>query len=336
MSIRHALVSAGLIAGVAVSPGCNPVNFLGGGTAIFPSEARLGAASCAPCKGATVALSIDGNYAPASDSAEHSGVWSQNVAGVVTSNVTIQIEDPGGTWTAPLPLRGVFTSRTHPGSQAASAFPGGELSVAVFDLPNETQIPVTLTYPAAVWVRATISGASLAPRVATLTLLGAGASPAVLWPDPGTDLPSRPMVRLRPLKGAGGFAAGPASPLIAGLEFEIEYPSTVANPSVFPATEAVYATALVGPGSASGRARVVIVDPKGFRLADPITGDRAGEGPLVDVVFGTKTGAFTSSQFKIWSLFVTDVNGNVVLDRRALPLGPDSTSAFLITAVRGQ
>lgn len=335
MPIRRAVACVGLSAGVALGLGCNPLSPLGG-TALFPTEARLGAASCTPCKGATIAFSIDSNYAPATDSAEHHGAWSQSVAGVVTSNVTLQLEDPGGAWTAPLTVRGVFSSRTQPGSQAALAFPGAEISVAVFDLPNETQIPVTLTYPATVWVRAVISGPSVPPRVAALTLLGAGASPAVFWPEPGTDLASRPMVRLRPLKGAGGFAAGPSAPLIAGLEFEIEYPPTVANPSVFLATEAVYATALVGPGSASGRTRVVIVDPKGFRLGDPINEDRAGEGPLVDVVFGTKTGAFTSSQFRIWSLFVTDVNGNVVLDRRALPLGPDSTSAFLITAVRSQ
>ena len=305
MPIRRAVACVALSAGVALSLGCNPLSPLGG-TALFPTEARLGAASCTPCKGATIAFSIDSNYAPATDSAEHHGAWSQSVAGVVTSNVTLQLEDPGGAWTAPLTVRGVFSSRTQPGSQAALAFPGAEISVALFDLPNETQIPVTLTYPATVRVRAVISGPSVPPRVAALTLLGAGASPAVFWPEP----------------------------LIAGLEFEIEYPPTVANPSVFLATEAVYATALVGPGSASGRTRVVIVDPKGFRLGDPINEDRAGEGPLVDVVFGTKTGAFTSSQFRIWSLFVTDVNGNVVLDRRALPLGPDSTSAFLITAVR--
>jgi len=250
--------------------------------------------------------------------------------------VTLQLEDPGGAWSVPLGVRGVFSSRAHPGSQAAVGSPGAELSVAVFDLPNETQIPVALTYPATVRVRAVISGGSVSPRVATLTLLGAGASPATLWPEPGSDLATRPMVRLRPLEGAGGFAAGGGAPLIAGLEFEIEYPPAVGSPSVFPATEAAFATALVGPGSASGRARVVIVDPKGFRLKDPSHADRAGEGPLVDVVFGTKTGAFTSSQFKIWNLFVTDVNGNVVLDRRAPPLGPDSTSAFIVTAVRSQ
>ncbi|CAG0987096.1 hypothetical protein MYXO_02189 [Myxococcaceae bacterium] len=333
MAASRALAKLVWLAFAGGSLGCNPVSL---GPVIFPSEARLGAPACSPCKGATVALAVDANYAPLSDDQEDHGAWSESVAGTVASNVTLQLEDPGGAWTVPLAVRGVFSSRTNSGSQVAAGFPGAELSVAVFDLPNETQIPVALTYPAAVRVRASISGSPVLPRVATLTLLGAGASPATLWPEPGSDLVSRPAVRLRPLKGEGGFAAGAAAPRIGGLEFEIEYPPTLGSPSAFPATEAAFATALVGPGSVSGRARVVIVDPKGFQLDDPGNADRAGEGPLVDIVFGTKTGAFASSQFKIWNLFVTDVNGNVVLDRRSPPLGPDSTSAFVVTAVRNQ
>jgi len=315
-----------IVAGCGVDPGT-----LAFAPSIFPNEGRLGDRACAPgCKGVTVGIAVDSNFIPLGDAAEDYGL--------TTSDVAVRLSDPNASWNVDVPARAVFTSPAYAGGAFATARSGAWVTVALFDLPNAADLPA-LAYPQLLLVRVLTRGVASTTDLASFTVTGEGGKATTSFiPDPALDLRSRPAIRLRPAAGAGAFPTGSSSPLLGSLEFEIEYPATVAAPVVYPGTEAALATAMTGPGSEAGRTRVVVVDPKGFRLAVPTGGlaTSAGEGPLLDIVFDTKTGPFLASEIRIWKLLVTDVDGNTVIDRRSTPPGGDSTSLFTLIPVANQ
>jgi hypothetical protein len=327
LAVRIAPAFLGVIAaGCGVDPGTLVL-----APSIFPNEGRLGDRACAPgCKGVTVGISVDSNFIPLGDSGEDYGL--------ATGDIAVRLYDPNASWHVDVPARAVFTSPAYAGSAFAAARSGAWVAVALFDLPNASDLPA-LVYPKLLWVQVLKRGVPSTVDIASFTVTGEGGKATTsITPDPALDLRSRPAIRLRPVAGSGAFPTGPSSPLLGSLEFEIEYPAAVAAPIVYPGTEAALATAITGPGSETGRTRVVVVDPKGFRLSAPQGGiaTSAGEGPLLDVVFATKTGPFQASEIRIWKLMVTDVDGNTVIDRRSTPPGGESTSLFTLVPVANQ
>jgi hypothetical protein len=332
--------------------GCN-VGPDGAGAALpaaFPSQAQLGPGSS---PGDTVAVAIDSNYIPVLENAEqfvlHRG------------NTVVELSLPGAA--APritLPVRSVFELAAAPTSRYASAHPGGFFTAVLFDLPGRSATPpsvVPTAYPALVRIGLAYDADAAGPRApfefasSELRITGesgranpvAGAlHPATgseLFPSLLAELGPRRMIRLRARRDASaGAGFPPGLSAIAGIQFELDYPTACVGAGIerpvqgFGATEAAGSTVLIGPPRAldatTSRSSVVLVNPAGFEL--PFNTDLfsdtsvAGEGPLIDLVFEpiATTCNFSSAAIAIRNLVVTGIDGEVLVS------GPSNSTSY--------
>jgi hypothetical protein len=318
MRLRAALSLAGLI--LLALPACQNEG-LGGRPIAWPNRAYVGE---------TVAVAVDSNEITGLEHVERHTASPANVMLRL-----IHLDDPGNfVEIAPRSVIVGAAGRVTPWAQERA---GTEVAVAIFDIPETLAFPTG--YPATVEIRPRIDGVLQplgAPR-ARVTVLGPsteGQGPLVFFPTPGLvpggvlleeSLAPRPALRLRALEGTAlDLTWDENDTVIAGLEFELVYPAAVENPDPIPAAEAERGTTLLRPVS-EGRAHVLLVHPRGFRLEDKGlgSGQPIGTGPFLDVAFD-KLAAFSAHEFEIRNLYVTDPDGNVLLDDR----GNDSTSFF--------
>jgi len=303
---------------------------------VYPEQAQLGASSCSPCPGSTIAITLDSSFIPLYDVQEDYALTKRNLVIRVQDSAS----DASRTWFVDVVPRSVFSTAALPASHwTESGAPGSWLTVAVLDLPNVSSIPASLSYPKTLYLKLVARNGPPSTLVfGRVSVVGANGSPTTAF-FPGLDsLESRPALRLRAVQATypQGFQVGPSSPLVGGIEFELEYPGSLQNPIVYPMTDAAGATATTGPGSGPNRIRVLIVDADGFQFKDPGSPARAGEAPFVDIVFkkNPPSGAFPSaSQFVVRKLYVTDINGNTLIDRRTG--ATDSTGLFNLYPVDG-
>jgi len=250
-----------------------------------------------------------------------------------TSNVQLRIKDADGIDVDFTP-RAVLTGAPGAATEVGPTGGGATVTFALLDLPETTYPSANFdfsSYP--VDRQVTIIYDGVAGAAATLSILGPETDTRAKGPkffqDFATGLPldqaltPRPVLRLR----AHGptSCSSPKLPLpsgtIGGMEFEIEYPSVVSNPDPIPTAEAGRATA-TATVIATGRARVLLLDPDGFQLPDA-TGCSSGTGPFLDIAF-TKSDEFAAGDFTIRNLYVTDVDGVPIVDDR----GSGSTEYF--------
>jgi hypothetical protein len=296
----------------------------GGRPIAWPSRAYVGE---------TVAVAIDSNEIPILELAERHNASPGNVIMRL-----INLDDPGNP--VEIPPRAVIAGGAGRVTHWAEARPGTEVTVAIFDLPDMLGFPTG--FPATVEIHTLIDGVILGNLpAARLTVLGSaaeGTGPLEFYPTPALvpggvlleeSLAPRPAIRLRALQGTPlDLTWDENDTAIGGLEFEIVYPPSVASPDPIPAAEAERGTTLVRP-VAEGRAHVLLVDPRGFQLVETGLGpgNPIGTGPFLDVAFD-KSAPFAASEFEIRNLYVTDLDGNVLLDDR----GNDSTTFFHVYA----
>jgi len=282
-------------------------------------------------------MSLDSSFIPYFDNVEDYGLSKQNVVIRMSDSPT----SASRTWYKDIVPRAVFSTSAIPASRLTLSVSEAWLTLAVFDLPSvsDPSLPSPFPFGSVVYLKLVARGVESAssPVVGRINIYGSAGQPSTFFPE-ASGLDSRPTLRLRAHRASypAGFEAGTSSPLVAGIEFEIEYPSSLQNPVVYPMTEAAGATAVTGPGSDVNRVRVLLVDGDGFRFSDPGRPDKAGDGPFVDVVFqkNPANGVFPPiGQFVIRKLFVTDVNGNTLIDRRSG--STDSTTFFDLVAVDG-
>lgn len=299
-------------------------------TAVFPNEARLGG---------TVAIAIDSNYLPVWDSLEHYDLDRSRVMAFVRDDAGVELQAT---------VRSVFPLSVTPAAWFASDSPGRWVMVALLDLPaSGLQVPSNhARVQVFVWVGQTLEYVSHG----TIKLVGDGGTPWLnsnLWYESGLE--SRSLLRLRAVRRdpQTGSTSGPPDAFrdswqIGGIEFEVEYPDCLKPPEAFSNSEAVLGTALVSvpdPLATPPKARVVLFAPQGFTVKRPndpyITSsapNEAGEGPILDLAFDRVSGGATCSlidpsDFVIRKLFVTDKNGDMLIDRRT----GDTDSSDLFT-----
>jgi hypothetical protein len=267
----------------------------------FPKRAYLGE---------TVSVAID------TDSA-HVGAKHFTLS---SKNVRIQLWDTVTEATHDVVPRAVITSTTALGTTASEQDGATELTVVVFDLP--TTLPLGFNSPpTSLWIYPVFfpSGAaintSVSPIIEILGPASEGDGPTTFYPGLPEFSPAIEK-RLEPLPALRLRARRPQflpSWTIGSIEFEISYPSAVSNPRAYSKITAARALAFattIGPG----RARVVLVDPIGFKL-NAITGSTTvlGAGPFIDLVFD-QAAPFSASGFDIENLVVTTVDGTVLID----------------------
>jgi hypothetical protein len=294
-------------------------------TAVFPNEARLGG---------TVAIAIDSNYIPAYDVGEHYDISPERVSAWIRDDLGTEI---------PATVRAVFPLAPARSSLAAPTAPGRWVTIALVDLPatglsvpsDEARLRVTLEIPGGDPPVVDISKG-------TIRIEGDGGTPWLPpiagYPALEEELETRSLLRLRAVRRnpQSGNTTGPADAFIdqweiGGIELEVQYPDCLAAPDAYPNSEAVHATALVGPGGGGDPGtqtrRIVLLLPNGFRVQrpyDPLAVSSpasAGEGPILDLAFdrvtsGSTCQAIGPADFEIRKLFVTGKKGETLIDRR--------------------
>lgn len=311
VAIRSTLtcVVLALAAGLACTPTETPGVFE---PLVFPSEARLGG---------TAAVVIDSNYIALADDYERYDLENDRVH--------IILEDATGA-RADASLRQVFDLEPAAWSRYAQTRPGAWATVALFDLPQTG----LATGPATVIVE--IEGVEDATRQGRIEIVGSGGAPTeIVFPSAAEDaetlLESEPILRLRAIRADAGNPGFQDAWTIAGIELDVEYYGCLRNARAFPDSDAARATAVLGPPQPGAplheRRHVVLVDPKGFRLARPndyfglASPTSAGQGPFLTMAFDRGTAITCSGElgpgyFKIENLYVTDVDGQSLIDRR--------------------
>jgi hypothetical protein len=285
---------------------------IGSNTSAWPRRAA---------RGEQVAIPIDTNIHP---------LVLQEHYDLSKDNIDIQIEwDTGSGPTQVLVTQGVrvIEAWAAPGTRGFSTGGGhpearGWMAVAVFTLPGNPTIPDGLPYPLQAVVRPLRNGQTL-PAVdpgtvleADLEIVAGSVMEGPIMPAV-SDLEPPPLLRLTGVAGPGHFdpiwfESGGGNRRVGSVEFELEHPSTTPPLNVFPASEAAAGTALIGPGSGANRKKVVLIHPTGFTLREIHSG-QAGDGPFLDIAFaGNKT--FQASQFQIWDLRVTDLDGQPLIE----------------------
>ncbi len=282
---------------------------------VFPERAR---------PGDTVALSMTANTSGLAGNFDLS-----------RDNVSLWI---GEDWDSGSPLFGSwpveyvfdgFASKMTPLNMFGT-FPGAGMTIVLFNLPtlqdglDPSEVPSLEIIPlvdgeAVHWV-----GSGFRWRVDVVP--GAGA-PIEFSPDPA-QFEHPPMVRLQAAWNWVDEDYGLADE-IGAIEFELDYPETVVSaPRVFTTTDATRATAIVADDPGPGVARILAVDPEGFRLSDSYNPQGIG-APFLDVVFD-KTGEFEPIDFTVTKLYVTDLDGVTLVDDRDKPIPPDRFTIYVV------
>lgn len=267
----------------------------------FPKRAYLG-------ETISIAIDTDSLY-----------VGSKNFT-LSSENVRIQLWDQGSDATFNLTPRGVITSATALGTKASEQDGATEISVAVFDLPSTLPAGFS-TPPSDVWVMTLLYPSmeyvdgNVFPTVRILGPASQGDGATTFYPGL-PEIPTAIEARLEPLPALRLRAKRPQFQhtwTIGSIQFEVVYPSSVSSPRAYSKITAAGALAYA-TGISTGRARVVLVDPKGFKLnAGGAPPTALGPGPFVDIAFN-QSAPFSTSNFDIENLLVTDVNGNVLID----------------------
>lgn len=246
-------------------------------------------------------------------------------------NVSLRIEDDsGGTLFDDYAVEYVFdgfASKMTP-MQVFGTFPGAGMTIVLFNLPT-TLDPIL--YPT-IKVVPKVDGednhwtATNGKKWSVEVLSGSGAP--ISWSPLPDQFEHPPMVRLRAARNwlDEVYDLGDK---IGAIELELDYPENVVSaPRVFTTADATRATAIVADDPVAGVARILAVDPEGFTLAE-YTHLSLG-APFLDIVFD-KTGEFEPNHFKVVKLYVTDLDGETLIDDRAS--NPPRTDRFTIYAV---
>jgi hypothetical protein len=308
-----------------VLAGCSASGEFGGAPMIWPKTA---------CPGATVGLVVDSNYVPYP--LEH--VEFPNLS---PGDVSIRIKQTVGS--RQVAIRALVGGAALPTSFFGEAKPGSSVSIAVFDLPTDLESgpgwDVWFVWEppgGGSWAPWKTPGFVISPlpKIKVLSCTQPD-TPVAFFGQLDQDLQPLPMLRLRALPDQGGAPQNPDGFVptweIGSIEFELSFPNTaVQNPRVRTATEAASSLAVVGPGAASNSVRVYLVAPNGIQFSEAGSLDGLGQGPFLDVVFD-KSGPFQTDQFDIWDLYVTDPDGDVLIDRRGDP--EPSTTYFALYTV---
>ena len=108
---------------------------------------------------------------------------------------------------------------------------------------------------------------------------------------------------MRAVRANGGAEGFEDDWVIGGVEFDLQYLACMGNPRVFPDSDASRGVAVLGPPGCG---------------APWFTS--AGEGPFIEIALDRQGPVvctkLTPIVFKVENLLVTDVNGEVLLDRR--------------------
>lgn len=250
-----------------------------------------------------------------------------------TENLTLRLEEVGQPANfIEIDPRAVVSATADAATELERNHPGTELQIAVFDVPDGSQVALPFSaYPASIRVVPLREGIPLnegtTSSFAVFELEAAtGGQATPFWPPSGLqELEPLPSLRLRPLwYDAGGLRFEPTW-TIGSIQFDLGYPVAVQNPKAIAKGRASGGTALARP-IGSQTARVLVVAPDGFQLP-PTAGSGLGLGPLIDVVFD-KTGAFDESGFTLTNLVVTDPDGNPLVEE------PGDASAYFTMIVR--
>jgi hypothetical protein len=265
----------------------------------FPKRAYLG-------ETVATAIDTDSSLIPA---------WGKNYA-LSSENVRIQLMDVLTEETQILTPRAVMVGSSVSGTAFTEYEGTTEVSIAVFDLP--ATLPEDFTEPPSdVWV-IPVFYPSLQPialeMYSALRILGPaneGEGSTTFVPHQGPPefaLPIEkklePLPALRIRAKTTQFPAGWA---IGAVQFDVTYPASVSNPRAYGRNKAARALAHAG-NVATGRARVILVDPIELELKDS-----AARGPFVDIVFD-QSAPFAASSFHIENLIVTSVDGAVLVN----------------------
>jgi len=246
---------------------------------------------------------------------------------VSKENVEIRVTDPGTNAFVTVVPRSVVAGSSATGTAYSEQKGVSEISIATFDLPQT--LPAPFVVPGTVWLTAhRVPGGALVGGTAEVHVLGPasqGSGMTSFHPfGSENQLQPRPSLRVR----ANGSAFDGAW-VIGSIQFEITYPSSVTNPRAFARLRAAKGVAFAKE-IAPGQARVLVVDPRGFHLpAQPDTG-LLGGGPFVDIIFN-QSAPFTTSEFTISNLLVTDLDGGVLIDNSG-----NSSSFFQLYARANQ
>jgi hypothetical protein len=296
---------------------------------VFPAEARLGS---------TAAVLLDSNYIPLADAWEFYDLK--------RGRIQIWLEDDFGT-RRQANLRQVFDLGAAPWSHYAQTAKGAWTTVALFDLPTGGLSFSGSPQIADVIIK--IDGVeNVLFRQGHIEITGSGGTPiAIEFPTTSgpQQLESESLLRLRAVRAAGGNPGFDDSWLIGGIEFDLEFFSCLSwNVRTFPDSNAVGATTLLGPIDWGSpwyfKTHVVLVDPKGFQLMRPPNNiglgseTAAGEGPFLTIAFDRSPPVvctnLQSHHFKVENLFVTDVNGQILIDRRGQGDSTDLVDMYVI------
>ncbi len=278
---------------------------------------------------------IDGNRMPDG--------YAPNKMDFSTENVTLHIASVADPMLETvITPRSVFEGHIAPtATLGLDATQGSWMTIAVFDVPSTGNFA---EFSGDATVTALRDGFPFALVKGSLRVINENATPLSFGPlRPGPDeLEPRSVLRIIP-----GLDLLDAT--IGGLEFEIEFDGTkVSNPEPFPNGSAIHAAIATGPGSTGSRTRIVLVAPQGFTLSDQLQSipqPIPGIGPLIDIAWTRViefvsapplileiTRRFDQTNFSILNLYVTDTEGNALIDDRTTP-PTDSTGRFHLAVV---
>lgn len=318
------------------SVGCTPDGAGGLEALVFPREARLGS---------TAAIAVDSNYIQLIDNQEYYDLRKGRLRILLEDDFGVRVEAN---------LRQVFDlgspawSRFAAGNPAAlvAPRPGAWMTVALFDLPTSG---LSFTGPPEVAsVIVEIDGVEDTSRRGRIEITGSGGVPTeiAMLTSPGeADLESQPLLRLRAIRANAGSPGFQDSWVIGGIEFDVQWLVCMKAPKVHPDSDATGATALTGSVSPGepwfNKTRVVLIDPEGFKLSRPNNAfggsspTAAGQGPFVTMVFDRTGGPVGCSEvseplFRVEHLYVTDLDGVALIDRRGLGDSTDLVDMIVV------
>jgi hypothetical protein len=321
---------------LALIPGCIGSE-LPGKAVVFPKAAR---------EGDTAAIALDSNYILDADK------WESYT--LTRNRVEIFIDDED-TELKPAEVRGVFSLHVAPNSKEEYFRAGEWVTVALFNLPTGLTFS---EYPAEdrrVVVKIDGEEEEDERREGSITVLWSDlehpGSETVFDYDgvtPPLEERLEPFItlRLRAVRAVGG--GDPALDdgfddgwEIGGFEVEIVYRHACIYDvrGVYPTGDASRATAMEATPSdyhvpfGYTATRVLMLDPKGFTLQTPshayagfegfVDKTSAGQGPFLDVAFFRNYPQFpcavSANDFKLRRLYVTDLDGQVLIDTRSDP-----------------
>jgi hypothetical protein len=311
ITLRHC-VYIGAVLGLSslacqVTSGINPL--------VWNQDAHLGETVAMP-------FASNGIYQyPLVPDESGSGTPGLNVSRVSKENVTVRLKVNSTTYVEVAP-DAVIESSASRSSEYASLFPGTWMTMVVFTVP--ANLPITP--PKTVGVSVKVDGINDVWPGGSISIADGTIGTPTNFYAPLDQLENPPMLRVRSRTGTGKF---PTDCVIGSIQFDLAYPSSVADPAAYVNSEAYLAMVRAYP-TGSGTARVVLVSPDGFTLPDPDGNGVSGTGPIIDIAF-TKNAPFAVTDFHLNNLVVTNTDGSTCVNQP----NQDSTAAFQLNVIRG-